>query len=136
MAQQDNLAISRQTWDALNAHDLEKFKEFLSDDYVYETDSLPEPIGRDAMGALMQMYIDAFPDLRFNIEQMHAAGDYVITEWHSVGTHKGEFMGIAATGRRGPGIHGCTVAKLSNGKTVHSRGYWDSGALMRQLQSH
>ena len=135
MTPQNNSAISQQTWDALNAHDIEKFKELLAEDCVYQSDVLPEPVrGRDAIGGLMQMYIGAFPDLRFTVERMHESGDHVITEWHGVGTHKGEFMGIAPTGRRGPGVRGCTVVKITNGRIVEDRVYWDSGVLLRQLQ--
>src|SRR5688572_8850833 len=85
MTPQNNSAISQQTWDALNAHDIEKFKELLAEDCVYQSDVLPEPVrGRDAIGGLMQMYIGAFPDLRFTVERMHESGDHVITEWHGV----------------------------------------------------
>ena len=42
----------------------------------------------------------AFPDLHFAVEDMIAEGDKVVTVATSFsGTHQGEFMGIAATGK-------------------------------------
>jgi len=81
----------------------------------------------------MEMYLHAFPDLHLEIEQSIASGDYVITRWHAIGTHRGELMGIAPTNRRGPGIRGCTVNQFVNGKIVHEWGYWDVATLLRQL---
>jgi steroid delta-isomerase-like uncharacterized protein len=92
--------------------DSDSFVKLIADDFVSESDTLPTPLrGRDGARQSMQMYIKAFPDLRFDIEQMIASGEYVVTRWHATGTHKGELMGIPATGRRGDGIHwpnGCT----------------------------
>ncbi len=81
----------------------------------------------------MEMYLHAFPDLHFEIEQMLACGDYVVTRWHSTGTHKGELMGIPATNRRGEGLHGCTVHEVKDGKLQHDWVHWDALTLLRQL---
>lgn len=133
MTEHDNLAISGQIWDALNAHDIDKFTQFFAEDVVYQSDSFPQPIeGRQAYGEIMRMYVRAFPDLRFTIEQTLSSGDYVTTRWKSTGTHKGELMGIAPTGRPAQ-IHGINVGEFKNGKVVRQWTAWDSGALMRQL---
>ncbi len=78
------------------------------------------------------MYLHAFPDLHFEIEQILATGSFVITRWHAKGTHRGELMGIAATNRAGS-VHGCTVNELKNGKIVHEWGYWDGATLLRNI---
>jgi predicted ester cyclase len=41
----------------------------------------------------------AFPDLRADIEDIVAAGDKVAVRLRFRGTHSGEFLGFAATGR-------------------------------------
>jgi steroid delta-isomerase-like uncharacterized protein len=78
------------------------------------------------------MYVRAFPDLHFEIEQILASADYVITRWRATGTHGGELMGIPPT-NRGAVTHGCTVTEVKNGKMAREWVYWDTGNLLRQL---
>ena len=134
MSEQDNLRVARQGFDAWNAHDSDSFVKLIADDFVSESDTLPIPLrGRDGARQSMQMYIKAFPDLHFDIEQMIASGECVVTRWHATGTHKEELMGIPATGRRGDGIRGCTVAEYRGGKAVREWVYWDVATLLRQI---
>ncbi len=70
--------------------------------------TLPAPLtGRDAGRQFMQMYVSAFPDLHFDIDQIFGDGDFVATRWTATGTHRGELMGIkptiGVTRRRGRG---------------------------------
>ena len=133
MAEHDNLRVVQQGWDAWNAHDIEGALKTIDEKHVWETDTLPGPIiGRDGYGHAMQMYITAFPDLKFRIDQMLPSGDYVVSRYTATGTHRGPLMGIAATNRRAE-THGCTVAEIRNGKTVRTWVYWDTGHLLRQL---
>jgi SnoaL-like polyketide cyclase len=47
--------------------------------HVWETDTLPAPVvGRDRYRQTMEMYITAFPDLRFSVDQLLCSGDYVV----------------------------------------------------------
>ena len=134
MSDQDNLRLARQSFDAWNAHDPDSFIQQIADDFVSESDTLPATArGRDGARQLIQMYVKAFPDLHFDIQQMIVSGEHVVTRWHATGTHKGELMGIPPTGRRGAGIHGCTVTEYQSGKAVHEWVYWDAASLLRQL---
>ena len=45
-------------------------------------------------------WLAAFPDLRFDIEQMIAEGDTVATRCTMRGTHTGAWLGVAPTGRQ------------------------------------
>ena len=45
------------------------------------------------------MYIAAFPDLRMEPEDVLASGDKVVARTRGTGTHRGEFMGIPASGK-------------------------------------
>ena len=100
---------------------------------MWETDTLPAPVnGRDAAGQTMRMYITAFPDLHFSVDQLLPSGDYVVTRYTATGTHRGDLMGIPPTNRRAE-THGCTIAEIKNGKIVHTRAFWDTGHLLRQL---
>ncbi len=133
MSDQDNLRLARESFDAWNKHDPERYVELLDEKHVFESDTIPAPLtGREAGRQFMQVYVSAFPDLRFDIDQMLASGEFVVTRWTATGTQRGQLMGIAPTNRRTT-THGCTVVEIKNGKFVHAWTYWDTGHLLRQL---
>jgi len=134
MSEQDNLRKARETFEAWNAHNPARLRALLADEFLSESDAWPAPIrGREAAGQAMQMWVKAFPDLRLDVQHMMASGDYVVTQWHGTGTHKGELMGIAPTGRRGEGTRGCTIGQYRNGKLVHEWVYMDIATILRQI---
>ena len=54
----------------------------LDEKHVWETDTLPAPVvGRDGYRQAMQMYITAFPDLHFRIDQLLSSGDHVVSRY-------------------------------------------------------
>ena len=73
-------------------------------------------------------------DLHFTIEDMIAEEDKVVTRHSLTGTHKGEFMGIAATGKPVK-VTGIWIHRLSDGRIVEGRnwGEWDALGMMKQL---
>jgi steroid delta-isomerase-like uncharacterized protein len=133
MSESENEKITQDTFAAWNAHDAERYVEFISDDYVWESDAFPFPIrGREAVKTVMQMYFAAFPDIQFEIETTVASGNFVAKAWIATGTHKGEFLGVPATNKR-VSLRGCTMIELKDGKIVKSTAYSDRMALMQQL---
>ena len=133
MSSQDNIKLARQVFDAWNAHDPERYVKLLDEKWSIESDTLPATMtGRDAARQFMHVYVTAFPDLHFELTQVLAEGDFVVTRWTATGTHRGELMGIAATQRRVV-TRGCSVAQVKSGKIAHDWTYWDTGHLLRQL---
>ena len=74
----------------------------------------------------------AFPDIKFVDEGRLADGDQVVFKWSASGTHKGDFMGIPATGRRVE-THGVSVARIENGRIAEEVIYYDRLAVLEQL---
>jgi len=74
----------------------------------------------------------AFPDLEMIAEDMVAEGDKVFVRATIRGTHRGEFLGVAATNRRITIPIGDYV-RFANGRLVEHWGITDTGALMEQL---
>jgi len=62
----------------------------------------------------------AFPDLHNTIEEMIAEGDKVVFRWTMRGTHRGEYEGVAPTGKPIT-FTGITIVRLANGKIVEDR---------------
>jgi steroid delta-isomerase-like uncharacterized protein len=56
--------------------------------------------GPAAIRAHIHEWLEAFPDLRFEIEQIVAEGGLVAMRCRATGTHEGTWLGVPATGRR------------------------------------
>jgi predicted ester cyclase len=63
---------------------------------------------------------------------MIAEGDLVAMTWTATGTHQGELMGIAPTGRSVT-ITGIGVDRISGGQIVESWGNYDALGMLAQL---
>lgn len=77
-------------------------------------------------------WFSAFPDLRFDLEQMLAADDQVVSRCTMHGTHMGNWMGIPPTGKsvRVPMI---TIHRIRDGKIVEDWVLVGSLTLFQQL---
>jgi steroid delta-isomerase-like uncharacterized protein len=76
----------------------------------------------------------AFPDSCHTIEDMVAEGDRVVTRFTWTGTHRGAFLGLAATNRP-ISVGGIWIHRLSDGRIVEGRtwGHLDWLAVLQQL---
>src|SRR5260370_14345557 len=70
--------------------------------------------GPDAVRQEVQMYVRAFSDLRFEVEQILSSGEYLTMRWMATGTHDVELVGIPPTYKRVV-THGCTVEDVRTG---------------------
>lgn len=68
MSEQDNLRIAEKLFEAINAHDLGRSKEYYTSDYQYEAPGAPGLLNLEQSQAYTQGFIDAFPDLRFELK--------------------------------------------------------------------
>jgi steroid delta-isomerase-like uncharacterized protein len=78
------------------------------------------------------MFASAFPDGRINVVNIKEFGDTVLVEFIARGTHRGDLMGIAPTGRSVT-IPVCDVFELRDGKIYREREYMDMATMMTQL---
>ena len=74
----------------------------------------------------------AFPDFKLTIDEISAGDNKVTVEWTFAGTHQGEFMGVAATGKKATNT-GIAVMTFAGGKIVKTSVVFDSLNLWRQL---
>lgn len=75
---------------------------------------------------------EAFPDLRMIEADSIKEGDKAAFRWLLSGTHTGEFMGVAATGRRVEAM-GMDIVRLSDGEIAEHWGEFDVMGLLRQI---
>lgn len=89
-------------------------------------------MGREGFTRQWRRWREAFPDLHFQVEEMVAEGDTVVSRWTLTGTHSGLFLGIAPTGRT-IRVHGMSLDHLQNGVLVSGFDGWDNLGLRQQL---
>ena len=83
-----------------------------------------------ARGTLLQ----AFPDLRVEVEGIVAQGDDVVVRWSAKGTHRGEGLGFAAS-RKSAEFRGMSWMRFRDGKLVEGWDAWNQGRLLATLRS-
>ena len=133
MSETENRQMVDEAFDALNAHDLNRYVKQVAASYVWEADIFPTPVrGSEGAKQAIAVYFKAFPDLHFETDQVITSADYTVVRWRATGTHKGEFNGIAPTNRQ-VNLRGCTVTEIKNGQVVKSISYSDRLALLEQL---
>ena len=84
------------------------------------------------MRDLLGVYIAAFPDIHFTVEDQMSDGDQVVTRWSARATHSGKFEGIAPTGNSIM-FTGITISRLENEQLVEEWENFDELALKRQI---
>jgi steroid delta-isomerase-like uncharacterized protein len=78
--------------------------------------------------------LGAFPDFELSIDEMIAEGDNVVARWSAQGTHRGENLGIPATGTH-VRFRGMTWLRFANGRIVEGWDSWNQGRLVSDLQA-
>ena len=124
--------IAREYVENWNRRDWKAYRELLDDQYTYTGGDGETQRGPEAGMAVGQMFATAFPDGRIDLRQIHTAGDTAIVEFTGRGTHSGDLMGIAPTGRH-ISIPVITVLTVRGGRIVSEREYMDMAHMMRQL---
>jgi steroid delta-isomerase-like uncharacterized protein len=128
----DAASIAREYLEGWNRRDWARWRELFHPQYTYTGGDGQLQKGPEAGMAVGQMFANAFPDGRIDIQSIHAAGNVAIVEFTGRGTHKGDLMGIAPTGRQIT-IPVCDVIEVRDGKIITEREYMDMLHMMQQL---
>lgn len=75
----------------------------------------------------------AFPDFEMEIVELIAEGDKIVAHCRCSGTHRGEWLGLAGTGRRFEGVDEIYIFEAQGGKLVAAVGVEDNLTRLRQL---
>lgn len=132
MSEENKALIRRYYEEAWNKGNLAVLDEVVSPDYVDHNLPPELPPNRAGLKQLMAMYQAAFPDTVMTIEDQIAEGDRVVTRWTARGTHKGDLMGVPATGKAVT-VTGIDISRIAGGQEVEHWGQFDLMGLMQQL---
>jgi steroid delta-isomerase-like uncharacterized protein len=99
MSAEDNEAVVRRWIEAYNERDMQTEADVLAPGYVAHVPGAPGPLDSEAWRQFTAPFMEAFPDLRFTVEDIFSVGDKVVARVAFHGTHRGEFRGIPPTGK-------------------------------------
>jgi len=95
----DHSATLGHFYDLINKGDVDGFSDLLADDFVEHELTPGLPPTKEGTKQFFLMYLGAFPDLRFEADDILSCGDKVVGRVTATGTNTGDFMGMPATGK-------------------------------------
>jgi steroid delta-isomerase-like uncharacterized protein len=128
----DRTTTVRRLFDEVwNKGNLNLADEIIAPDHIND-DPVNASRGLDAMKGTVTKYRRAFPDVRFQVDEILTAGDNVVARWRYSGTHANELDGIPSTGRRVTG-QGISVHRFKGDRIEETHVVWDALGMMQQL---
>jgi steroid delta-isomerase-like uncharacterized protein len=130
---QNNSAIVRRfIEETINQGQIDSAVKFAWEDVVEQVPFPGQGPGLEGLKDVLRGMRAGFPDLYFSVEEQIAEGDKVVTRFEWTGTHRGEFLGVAATGRSVK-VWGVVIDRLQSGRIKDTRIIMDTLGLMMQL---
>lgn len=130
--------LAKAFYEALNAHDVAKLGEQLSDDIMYWEASLPDPInGREAVQKHFKGNWETFSDTTVKLVNRIESGEWIADQMEWTGTNTGpiEIPGqppIPATGKQAQAT-AVAVVRTEEGKIADLKVYYDNLGVLAQL---
>jgi uncharacterized protein (TIGR02246 family) len=88
--------------------------------------------GRAEIERIYRLWFSAFPDIVIHQDDLLIDGDRVVVVARLVGTHAGDFFGLAATGRHVE-VQVALVLTVAGGLVVHERRIYDFTGVLVQV---
>lgn len=97
MSPEENVEVVKRFYEeAINQQEGDACERLLTADFVHNN----EFRGHEGQQQAVDAFLNAFPDLEVKVMMTVAEGDKVAAHQRWRGTHDGEFIGIAATGKK------------------------------------
>ena len=129
----DHAATMQRFFDLVNAGDVDGLGGLMADGFVEHEVTPGLAPTKDGVKEFFRMYTAAFPDLRLQPEDLLTSGDKVVARLRATGTHKGEFLGIPATGKR-IDVQVIDIVRFGDDGLAHEHwGIVDALTMMQQL---
>jgi predicted ester cyclase len=135
MSEEQNIGIIKRTVDLINQQKLSQLAELTHPNFKRHdlAGALPEVSGADGPVDLVQLVLRGIPDIHYRIERIVAKDDRVVVHLRGTGTHRGEFLGLAGTGKRIE-WNGINIYRFEDGKVIETWQLLDVWGLMRQMR--
>ena len=132
MSIEENKALYRRAIEEFNKRNLAALDEIFAANFVGHAASMGDIRGPEGLRQFLTTLFTALPDLHYTVEDVIAEGDKVVGHYRTTRTHKGEWRGVAATGKQVKST-GIAIYRIVGGKTVET--WWEADMLgmMQQL---
>ena len=128
---EENKALARGIFEAVDTGNLDGMDALFSEDYVFHLAGNP-PLNRQAHRQLVESLRGGLPDVKHTIEAQVAEGDWVSTRGFFEATHKGELLGIKATGKPVK-VTFIQIVRFADGKIAEEWINFDQLGLLQQI---
>lgn len=133
MSTEVNKASARRFYDEVfNKKNKAAIDEFIASNQVDHAAPPATPGGLAGARQTITMYLTAFPDLHFTVEDIIAEGDKVVARLAVRRTQQGAFMGIPPTGKQATST-AIDINRYVGGKSVEHWLEMDTLGLLQQL---
>ena len=131
MSEENKRQVSRIYDEAISSGIYDVIGELIAPNYV--SHGLPMSVnGPQEFRQSVETFRSAFPDLYMLVEEQIADGDRVSNQGYITGTHRGEFLGVPASGQQIK-VNVISIWRFENGKVAESWVQLDLMSLMRQI---
>ena len=130
MSIKENKALVLHFYELYNRRELDAAYELFGPKYVFHSPN--GDMSREQVKQFDAMLAAAFPDAICTINDMVAEGDKVAFQVNFRGTHTGQFMGTAATGKKFE-MNNTYIVKIIANKWMEQWGTSEMPLLMQQL---
>lgn len=113
--------LRRFSEEIVNTGDVARISEGVSDDYTEVMDGTRDPDGIEGAASHILGVRRTCPDLRLTVDRQISEDEWVATCITARGTHTGEWIGIAPTGRKLT-LTGVNVDRVVDGKVFEHGG--------------
>lgn len=129
---EENKAVIRRYFEAMSTGNLEALDAMVDGSHVDHSSAPGSTQGLEGVKQFLRMLRAAFPDAHWDVEDLIAERDRVAVRVTFRATHRGEFLGIPATGKQVT-MPAIAIVRLINGRLVESWINRDRLGLIQQL---
>ncbi len=116
-----------------NRGQIDVLDELLTPDYINHSPSMPNPApGPPGLKPIVEAMRRAFPDLHYDIIDSVYGEDRAALHVMVTGTHRGDFFGLAPTGRAFR-VRQMQIERFADGRIAEHWRVTDESGLLRQL---
>jgi len=130
----ENEALVRRFFEEVDTRNFESARELVAPDYRDNLSGRAAPATFDELLEVIKAWHRGFPDLSHSFDELFSKDDKVVVRGRTRGTHEGEFMGIAPTGRSLELTFIC-IFRIANGRLAERWPQFDFHNWMEQLRA-